>query len=293
MNPIDNPEDLVLTSEEPAKRPRKTPKPRTPRKPEFSPTRLRHYLTCPMYYRLEYVDKVGRWYHRAQAGWAFGSTLHQTLQSFHEEGGAVEVSREELVERLDTTWISSGYHSQESEVDHRREATRILENYHEAASARAGATRTFLTEKMLKFDMGPFVLTGRIDRIDEHLEDGALEIVDYKSRVGITETEVKEALAMSIYHLLVKRLYPERRVFATIHALVGGVTASAAYTDEELYALEDDIRGVGIEILERDFEAVRPKPIAGECVECDFLRVCEAYWRREGIAYTETLGLSR
>jgi len=274
-----------------------TPKPgRLPngkRKPEFSPTRLRHYLMCPTYYRIEYVDKNGRFYHRAQAGWAFGSTLHQTLQSFHEEGGAASVTQEQLVERLDQTWISSGYRTPGVEEAHRAEAERILENYHEAAAERAATTRTFLTEKTLKYDMGPFVLTGRIDRIDEHVEDKALEIVDYKSRVDITEMEVKEALAMSVYQLLVKRLYPDRRVFATIHALVGGVTASASYTDDELDALEDDIRGVGIEILERDFEAVYPKPIPGECHDCDFLQLCERYWRQEGIEYLQALGLER
>jgi RecB family exonuclease len=293
MRSPEQPEDLVLTSEKPARKPRKAPTPRAKRKPEFSPTRLRAYLTCPMMYRLEYVDKVGRWYHRAQAGWAFGSTLHQTLQNFHEEGGAVHVSREELVERLDQTWISSGYRSAESEIAHRATAERILETYHAEAMERVETTHTFLTEKMLKYDMGPFVLTGRIDRIDEHVDDGALEIVDYKSRIGITEIEVKEALAMSIYQLLVKRLYPDRRVFATIHALVGGVTASASYTDEELDALEDDIRGLGIEVLERDFEAVRPKPIPGECLDCDFFRACEPYWRRERIDYLKILGLRR
>ena len=286
---MDDPDDFELVFE--------TPKPgRLPngkRKPEFSPTRLRHYLMCPTYYRIEYVDKNGRFYHRAQAGWAFGSTLHQTLQSFHEEGGAASVSQEQLVERLDQSWISSGYRSFASEEAHKAEAARILENYHDTAAVRAESTRTFFTEKTLKYDMGPFVLTGRIDRVDEHLADGALEIVDYKSRVDVSEDEVKEALAMSIYQLLVKRIYPNRRVFATIHALVGGVTASASYTDAELDALEDDIRGVGIEILERDFDAVYPKPLAGVCHDCDFLVLCERYWRQEGIDYHRTLGLDR
>ena len=127
-------------------------------------------------------------------------------------------------------------------------------------------TRPFLIEKMLKWDMGPFVLTGRIDRIDEHLGDGALEIVDYKSgRLGVTEEDVKGALAMSVYQLLAKRSNPDRRVFATIHALRGGVTASASYTEEEMLELEEDLRGVGITILEKDFEAVRPVPLPYVC----------------------------
>ncbi len=49
----------------------KAPKPapaKKPRKPEFSPTRIRTFLSCPMMYRLDYVEKVGRFYHRARAG---------------------------------------------------------------------------------------------------------------------------------------------------------------------------------------------------------------------------------
>jgi len=283
-------DDLILTpGSDPSALP--TPKPRAKRKPELSPTRIRSFLTCPMLYRLEYIDKVGRFYHRAQAGWALGSTLHQTLQAFHEEGGADNVSRAELIEKMDAGWISSGYGTVENETRHRNAAAVILHGYHSSAAERAETTRTFLTEKMLKYDMGAFVLTGRIDRIDEHLADGALEIVDYKTWDSVHEDDVKEAMAMSVYQLLVKRLHPDRRVFATIHALAGGVTASASFTDEEMAAFEDDLRGVGLMILETDWEAVFPKPIADTCPGCDFLKICRSYWIREGAEWERVLGI--
>jgi putative RecB family exonuclease len=258
----------------------KAPKP--PRKPEFSPTRLKTFLSCRMMYRLEYVEKIGRFYHKARASFAFGSSLHQTLQSFHEAGGSAEVSSEKLLERLETDWQSQGYQNAEQEQAQREAAVQILQTYHAAAVERADITRTFLTEKMLKWDMGPFVLTGRIDRVDEHIEDGALEIVDYKSgRISVTEDDVKEAVAMSVYQLLVKRLWPERRVFATIHALRGGVTASAFFTDVEMEQWEEDMRGLGLLILETDFEAVQPVPLPSVCPDCDFLPLCSRSWQRE------------
>ena len=46
----------------------RSPRRQAPRKPEFSPTRLRTFLACPMMYRLEYVEKVGKFYHKARAG---------------------------------------------------------------------------------------------------------------------------------------------------------------------------------------------------------------------------------
>ncbi len=270
------------------------PKPeKKPRKPEFSPTRLKTFLACPTMYRNDYVDKIGRFYHRARAGFTFGSTLHQTLQNFHEEGGSAVVSASELVAKLETTWQSQGYKDAEHEQEYKVAAAQILETYHAATEARAEETKTFLTEKMLKWDMGPFVLTGRVDRIDEHLSDGALEIVDYKSgRMSVSEEDVKGALAMSVYQLLAKRCWPDRRVFATIHALRGGVTASASFTDDELLALEEDIRGVGLLIMETDFEAVRPVPLPDVCPDCDFLPLCSRYWKRQGRDYLAELGLS-
>ena len=271
-------------------KPEKTPVVKTPRKPEFSPTRLKTFLSCPMMYRLEYVEKLGKFYHKARAGYTFGSTLHQTLQNFHEAGGSAEVTAEQLVERLETDWQSQGYRDAAHEQAHKEAAVQILETYHAAATERADVTRTFLTEKMLKWDLGPFVLTGRVDRIDEHPLDGALEIVDYKSgRLDVTEEDVKGALAMSIYQLLAKRNWPERRVFATIHALRGGVTASASYTEEEMAALEEDVRGLGLLILETDFEAARPLPLPHVCPTCDFLPLCSRAWRREGRDYLAEL----
>ncbi|MBV9848051.1 MAG: PD-(D/E)XK nuclease family protein [Armatimonadetes bacterium] len=273
-------------------RPQKPPAQKSPRKPEFSPTRLKTFLACPMMYRLEYVERLGRFYHRARAGYAFGSTLHQTLQNFHESGGSEAVSAEQLVERLEADWQSQGYRDAAHEQAHKEAAVRILATYHAAAAERVDTTRTFLTEKMLKWDLGPFLLTGRIDRVDEHTADGALEIVDYKSgRLDVTEEDVRGTLAMSIYQLLVKRHWPDRRVFATIHALRGGVTASASYGDEELAALEEDVRGLGLLILETDFQAVRPVPLPHVCPDCDFLPLCTRAWKREGRNYLGELGL--
>ena len=245
-----------------------------------------------MMYRLDYVDKVGRFYHRARAGFTFGSTLHQALQTFHQDGGTAAVSAPELVAKMETVWQSQGYESAAHEAEYKAEAVRILEVYHAASEARAEETKPFLIEKMLKWDMGPFVLTGRIDRIDEHLSDGALEIVDYKSgRMSVTEADVKSALAMSIYQLLAKRNNPDRRVYATIHALRGGVTASASYSDEDLLELEEDLRGIGTTILEKDFEAVRPIPLPDVCPWCDFLPLCTRAWKREGRNYAAELAV--
>ena len=62
------------------------PKTTTGRKPTLSPTRIGTYLECAVKYRYIYQDKIGRFYTKARAGFSFGSTLHNVLQDFHEQG---------------------------------------------------------------------------------------------------------------------------------------------------------------------------------------------------------------
>ena len=264
-------------------RPQKEPRaPRKPSKLRLSPTRIGTFLACRMMYRYDYVDKIGRFYHKSYAGNSFGATLHQALHDFHVAGGVESEDSQALARRAADSWRSAGYDDAAQEALHRELAADILHSYHQAQAASAGRARLFLAEKMIAWDMGPFVLNGRVDRIDEHVADGALEIIDYKSgRSGVTKESVEEALAMCVYQLIVKRVYPERRVMATIHALRSGETATVELSDEQLARWEDEIRQTGREIIETDWEAVRPVYLADVCPDCDFLSLCERYWARQ------------
>ena len=253
------------------------------KKLQLSPTRIGSFLTCRMMYKYDYLDKIGRFFHRARAGNSFGATLHQALQGFHEAGGAATEDAAQLGERVIDNWRSAGFKSPEEETQHKELAVTVMQQYHLQAQERADTTRLFLSEKMLKRDMGLFVLTGRVDRIDEHLTDGALEIIDYKSgRSEVTENQVRNALAMCIYQLLAKRQWPERRVYATIHALRTGAQASVELSDDELNAWEETLNEIGREIIEKDWDAVRPAYLPDICPTCDFLPKCDRYWRARG-----------
>lgn len=237
-------------------------------------------MACRMMYRYEYIDKIGRFYHRARIGNSFGATLHQALQDFHAAGGAEQEDAEALGQRAISVWRSAGYQDVVQEEKYQALAVELLAKYHEAAEERADTTRLFLAEKMIKYDMGSFILTGRVDRIDEHLGDGALEIIDYKSgRDFVSEEDVREALAMCVYQLIAKRTWPDRRVFATIHALRGGVSASAELSDAELDEWEEAIRDIGRQIIETDYESLRPVFLPETCPGCDFYPRCSRYFQ--------------
>lgn len=247
---------------------------------QLSPTRIGAFLTCRTLYKYDYIDKIGRFYHKARPGNTFGATLHQALHDFIRAGGARSESAEQLTARAMQAWRTVGYESAEQEADYKELAARVLEMHHAREIAAGDRTNLFLAEKMIKLDMGGIVLAGRVDRIDEHIATGALEIIDYKSgRDTVTAEDVGKALAMCVYQLILKRTYPSRRVIGTIVALRSGESASVELTDSQLASWEDDLRDIGRQIVETDWESVRPVRLDGVCESCDYLRLCERYWR--------------
>lgn len=269
-----------------------------PRKFVISPTKLRIWNRCHAEYRLEYIDKIGKFYHKARAGFAFGHSLHRALETFHSAGGVETVDAETLTESLGAAWVAKGYAGEEEETAFKQEAGRILSDYHAAQVTRTetakqeAATRGelppepprfFLAEKALRMDLTPDIaLTGRVDRVDEHPAlGGALEIVDYKSgRSEVAAEDVAGAIAMTTYQAILKHLHPARRVFATIVALRTGASASYELGDEERAAFLAEATEQGETIRTKDWENVLPV-LNDHCPYCDFLPHCERFWARE------------
>lgn len=256
-----------------------------PRKPVLSPTRFRTYLLCEVKYYHSYLNPRGKFYMRARREYAFGTTMHAVLEHLHAVG-VEQVTVSHLHQVMQSQWVAAGYQSPQEQQEFQQMAAALLEKYHSQQQQALQATppdarpRLLLHERMLRMDMGLFVLVGRLDRVDEH-PDGTLEIVDYKSfRQSVTPEEVHDDLAMCCYQLLLKHHYPDRRVIATIIALQTGASASASLSDEELQKFREDIRLLGGEIVQRDFEYLMPRRIP-HCTECDFLPLCEKIWEQQ------------
>ncbi|MBC7529852.1 MAG: PD-(D/E)XK nuclease family protein [Chthonomonadaceae bacterium] len=257
----------------------KIEKPKTPRKPVLSPTKINTYLDCVVKYRYVYVDKIGKFYQKSRSYYSFGTSLHHVLQEFH-EGGATHTA-EELTTTLDQSWVSAGYETPAQEAEHQEKGREIVAAYHAAHQERAAEKiETVATEKTLNFDMNGFRLTGRVDRIDQH-PNGTLEIIDYKSgRWEVTPEEVVASLAMNIYQLILQRNHPDVPVVSTIYSLRSGISATAALTPDALTEFEAEIQALGTEILNRDYHEARPEP-KEICETCEFLSLCKRYWRQQ------------
>lgn len=246
------------------------------RKPTLSPSRITTFLACPSKYLFTYVDPRGKWYLKAKSYYSFGTTLHKVLERFYDESDHSVATVGDALRIYEEGWIDAGYASAEEMQEAYGEGKEIILKMlpDELERRQKEGVRTLAVEKLLKADLGPFELIGRVDRLDEH-PDGTIEIIDYKSgRSRVTPEQVKDDLAMACYQLLIKKQFPEQNAIATIFALRPGESASASLTSDELAEFERDIVRIGETILSSSIDdyAPSPKPL---CEGCDFLALCK------------------
>lgn len=246
------------------------------RRPTLSPTKASVYLACPVKYKWSFVDPRGKWYMRPKRAYSFGTSLHAALERFHDEGDQGVNDAETLVVALEEGWVSAGYRSVEEANESLAEGRQILRSYVQTEVARPQGVKSIFIEKMVKADMGRFVLQGRVDRVDEH-PDGTLEIVDYKSgRSAVTPERVKGEIGMQLYAVMVREMRPGRPIRITIIALRPNERASVDLTDEEIADTREAALALGEEILDRDFENI--EPVAKRlCLDCEFLPLCRSH----------------
>lgn len=247
-----------------------------PRKPTLSPSKISTYLACPVKYRWTYIDERGKWYMKAKSYYSFGLTLHKVLERFHDSNDVGVQTVHQALAAYEENWIEAGFSSAEEMAEAFGEGKEIVERYVEEALAKPAVSKTLYIEKMLRKDLGEFVLLGRLDRIDEY-EDGTVEVVDYKSgRSSVSVEDVATDLAMCCYQVLLRHHFPGRPIRASILALRTGKWASYSLSDEEADQFEKDLCVLGSEILSCDFGELAPTP-KELCADCDFLPLCSKH----------------
>lgn len=246
------------------------------RKPTLSPTKINTYLTCKVKYYWSYLSPY-RKLRRPNPMMAFGANLHRVLQAFHEHGGAQHLSPQQTQHLLEQLWNDALFPNPELSQHHKQLGQNLLQQYHQLQSAQAEPARTLFTERLLRKDLGEFVLIGRLDRVDEY-PDGTLEIVDYKSgRTHLTPEQVESDLALHCYALLLRTHYPERPLRTALYALQIHQKISLPVDPHALDAFEASIRQLGAQILSEDYSHLTPEPFHA-CAECDFLPLCKKHF---------------
>ena len=212
---------------------------------EISFTRLRIYRECPWKYKLMFIDGMKI---PSTPQSAVGLALHRALESFHR---ANSEDLEFLLERY----------------GREDKGRRFLEKYFEQNRARR--TRIIGNEKEFVYPLGPHMVRGMVDRIDQR-PDGGIEIIDCKTQLDQKEYPLADNLQLHFYALGVRECLNLKPSWLTVHYLAAGKTDSIAYDDSG----EDELKRLIIETAEH-IEAGEFRSDSSFCPRCDFRKGCQ------------------
>ena len=237
----------------------------------LSYSRLSRFETCPLSYRLHYIEKK-----QAEPGLPlrFGKTIHAVLERLIKEVVDDErtgpLSEERAIELYREAWGAERL----TGMDVFAEGLAILRRFI-AEQGVVDHRDVLAIEKEFRLPVGPFEVLGFIDRVD-WIDDETVEVIDYKTNHQLfTRDEVDTSLQMSLYHVAAQRLWPwARKVKLTFWMLRHGVRQETTRTEEQL---ADALAYV--ETLGRQTETATEYParLNTNCSYCDHRKQCPAY----------------
>lgn len=237
----------------------------------LSYSRLSRFETCPLSYRLHYIEKK-----QAEPGLPlrFGKTIHAVLERLIKEVVDDErtgpLSEERAIELYREAWGAERL----TGMDVFAEGLAILRRFI-AEQGVVDHRDVLAIEKEFRLPVGPLEVLGFIDRVD-WIDDETVEVIDYKTNHQLfTRDEVDTSLQMSLYEVAVRRLWPwAKKVKLTFWMLRHGVRQETTRTEEQL---ADALAYV--ETLGRQTETATEYParLNTNCSYCDHRKQCPAY----------------
>ena len=234
-------------------------------------SRLTRYESCPLSYRLHYIDK-----HQPEPSMAprFGKVIHAVLERLvrdaPDEERSGRLSEVRALALFREAWIADGLIG----IELFQEGIEILRRF-VREQGELPHREVLAVEKEFRIPVGPFTLMGVIDRVDR-VDDETVEIIDYKTNhQPYTREELDTSLQMSLYQLAVRTLWPcAKKVNLTFWMLRHGIRQETSRTDEQL-----DAALAYVEMLGKQTEVATefPPRLNPNCPYCDHRAACPAY----------------
>jgi RecB family exonuclease len=240
---------------------------------QFSYSKLKTFGDCALKYRLTYVERVPRPPVRSLA---FHRRMHAALARYHtfaRRDGMVDLP--EILSAYDGLWQAE----RDPEIRQSkayREGEEILRLYHRT-EARSGRVPAVLEHK-IRVAVGPYTLTGAIDRLD-FTAGGGYSLIDYKLDRSLPQANSAESSPqLSFYHLLVYESMGVAPEDVRLYYLRHGVEHISTRDGRQMAEVTAWID----EIASRIREERRWLPCEGDvCRMCAFWSLCPAKTGRE------------
>ncbi|RMF07420.1 MAG: PD-(D/E)XK nuclease family protein, partial [Candidatus Neomarinimicrobiota bacterium] len=233
----------------------------------LSATKIETYLTCPLKYRLQFIDQFPE--KKSQARMGFGTIIHRVLEQFHSPGS--ELTEERILTLLDQAWDSRYFEYRIREEEFRRQAETYLKSYVQWVAANPPSRPRPEVKVTFALPDINVKITGKIDRIDQ--DEEGLRIVDYKTGNPSREP-LKKNFQLALYTAAIRRgAIPDLPADQPIRVQLIFVKDLAASEDEyrfsptELAEQLDRVTQTAAGIRQGNFQ---PKPSRHHCSYCDY-----------------------
>ncbi|MBU1036428.1 ATP-dependent helicase [Patescibacteria group bacterium] len=199
---------------------------------KFSFTQLKDFEHCPRLYYYRYILKVPL---KGNHYFSFGSTIHLTLQKFYEEfkrqqqsvqtdlfsqskkSGSQKsksskksirdsVSLNQLIKFYEESWIDDWYQDKVQKNKYYEQGKEILKSFYN--SPKLLESFPSYLEKSFNIKIKGYVLTGKIDRLDE-VED-SFKIIDYKTGGAKEKLTGEDKEQLLLYQIAVESLFSQK-----------------------------------------------------------------------------------
>ena len=232
----------------------------------LSSTKIDTYNSCPMKYRLKYVDKVPE--QRTRATGEFGSIIHTVLEEFHGLEKE-EQTKDALFALLEKHWREDSFEYRQRHEEFKKQGEELLTDYFEFVQQ--NPPNVVGREKPFSYIMDDInvKISGMIDRIDD--AGGVLDIVDYKT--SRKKEKAEKNIQMALYtEAILNDAVPDisgEPGKASLHFLRFGddPLSSHSFSEDELEEYREKISDVADGIRSGSFET---KKGDFNCKYCDY-----------------------
>jgi len=232
----------------------------------LSSTKIDTYNSCPLKYRLKYIDKVPE--RKTRATGEFGSIMHSILEEFH--GLEAEDQTEQvLFDLLEKHWREEAFEYRQRGEEFRKQGKELLSDYFRFVQENPPTVLGREASFAYTMDDINVKISGKIDRIDDNGD--SLGIVDYKTSRKKEKADKNIQMALYTEALLnnaVQGISGEPGE-ASLHFLRFGEDplSSHEFSEKELDVYRDKIRDVADGIRSGSFDT---KKSDFNCQYCDY-----------------------
>ena len=242
--------------------------------PALSHTRVKHFETCPMSYRLRYIERVPT---VAVPHLDNGIVLHRALELLVREAVAAKhvgpLNPDRGQELLRAAWaeetaVGVGAFADASEM--------VAQFIREAGDF--DSQRVLAVEQPFSIPFGRFTLNGVMDRVDR-IDHETIEITDYKTGAVVpTADEVRDHLQLSIYQHAASKLWPwAKTIKLTLHMVRHNLKLRSTRTASELARALAYVWAMGTRIETAEQSGDYPPRMSPGCSTCMYRLACPAY----------------